>query len=49
MLDIVERRAAGLLDIDAGAPALLQVWRAAIEFEIAEITRLVGDEAAPPS
>jgi DNA-binding XRE family transcriptional regulator len=45
-LDLFERRAAGLLDIDAGAPALLQVRLAAIEFEMAEITRLLGDGEA---
>jgi hypothetical protein len=45
-LDHFEKRAATILRDEAGAPALLQVRLAAIEFEIAEITRLLGDGEA---
>ncbi len=45
-LDRFERRAGGLLRTEAGGPALLQVRLAAIAFEIAEITRLLGDAPA---
>lgn len=48
-LDRFERRAASTLRTEAGTPALLQVRLAAIEFEMAEITRLLGDAPAPGS
>lgn|GEM_PF-3795179 len=41
-LDHFEKRAANTLRNQAGAPALLQVRLAAIEFEIAEITQQLG-------
>ncbi|WP_400190122.1 hypothetical protein [Hymenobacter sp. B81] len=43
-LSLFERRAAGILRHEAGAPALLQVRLAAIALEIAEITRLLDDD-----
>lgn len=42
-LNVFERRAAGILRTEAGAPALLQVRLAAIASEIADITRLLND------
>ena len=46
-LDMFERHAKGVLSTDSGLPALLRARLAAIAFEMAEITKLLGDEAGP--